>query len=374
MNPQRVIAEANLIYKVKSGSHAYGTNLATSDDDFSGIFIPPVEYYFGLQSFDMLSDQSEDDHNYYSLRKYATLAVANNPNVLEVLFTDPSDVLLATVAGQALHQSRHLFLSQKCKQTFIGYAKAQLFRIKRHTTWIAQELQDMGKLWVLVKGCQVTRQWVAWRFGENMVTRVENQFKSDEKFNEEYIGQASHLLSVAKNFWVYGTMGKTQDDNAVEHFKDSALACPAQNDPKFFRETPNGKVYMKHLYDEAKKKRDQYVTWMAERNPDRHKNELEFGYDTKHAMHLVRLLRAGYEVLTTGDLHVRRSDAAELLDIRAGRWSYDQVIEHADEMVEQINLLPSSACKVPEVPPVREIDNLIVRITRAHLAGHGEHT
>src|ERR1039458_5020213 len=35
---------------------------------------------------------------------------------------------------------------------------------------------------------------------------------------------------------------------------------------------------------------DQYNGWKAQRNPKRAELEAKFGYDTKHAMHLVRLM------------------------------------------------------------------------------------
>ena len=34
-----------------TGSHAYGTNVETSDMDYKGVCIPPDEYYFGLKTF-----------------------------------------------------------------------------------------------------------------------------------------------------------------------------------------------------------------------------------------------------------------------------------------------------------------------------------
>ncbi|AEZ66297.1 hypothetical protein phiTE_131 [Pectobacterium phage phiTE] len=39
---------------------------------------------------------------------------------------------------------------------------------------------------------------------------------------------------------------------------------------------------------------------MKNRNAARHELEEKFGYDTKHAMHLVRLLRMSQEILETG--------------------------------------------------------------------------
>lgn len=375
MNPAVTMAENSLIYKVRSGSHAYGTNLPSSDVDFAGIFIPPIEYYFGLQAFDLLSEQSEDDRSYYSLRKYANLAVANNPNVLELLFVDDGDILLSTSAAIELRRQRSLFLSQRCQKTFVGYAKAQLHRIRTHTKWLAQELQDMAILWPYVANEQVTHSWVANRFGENMVKRVYQEFDKHGELN------TSDLARAAYNHFRSGTsLGNA--DQILEAFKGSSIICPDQKDERFYTSKTNWdgmgtietiKIYQKHLYDEAKKKRDQYVTWMAERNPVRHQTELEFGYDTKHAMHLVRLLRAGYEILTTGNLSVRRPDAAELLDIRAGKWTYEEVTKYADEMVAKIDSVPQGHFAVPVIPNTHAINKLIVDITSQHFSGHGDH-
>jgi predicted nucleotidyltransferase len=361
------LAEKNLIYKVKVGSHAYGTNLPTSDVDFAGIFIPPEEYYFGIKAFDLLSEQSEEDRSYYSLRKYANLALANNPNVLEMLFVDSGDILLLTPEAKQLRDNRHLFLSLRCQKTFVGYAKAQLHRIRTHTKWLEQEMLDMQKLWPFIMNEQVTRDWVAWRFGENMVTRVAQEFEKKEKFTQQVLGHTGDLVRAAKSHFYYGTES-VSNPMIIEVFRNSSIICPDPEDDRFLKELAPGKhLFQKHLYDEAKKKRDQYVTWMAERNPIRHETEIKFGYDTKHAMHLVRLLRAGYEILTTGDLHVKRLDAAELLDIRAGRWTYEEVVNYADEMVEKIDGLSSGSIKVPDHPDVKTIDALVVAITKEHL-------
>jgi predicted nucleotidyltransferase len=370
------LAEKNLIYKVRCGSHAYGTNLPTSDEDFAGIFIPPLEYYFGLQAFDLLSEQSEDDKSYYSLRKYANLAVANNPNVLELLFVDDQDVLLSTPAGDELRKNKKLFLSQRCQKTFVGYAKAQLHRIRTHTKWLEQEISDMEKLWPFVMNEQVTREWVAWRFGENMVIRIAQEFEREEKFTQQVLGHTGDLVRAAKNHFYHSTES-VSNPTIMEVFKSSFIICPSKEDVRFFKETSFKRTgslssesiweFQKHIYDEAKMKRDQYVTSMAERNPIRHETEIKFGYDTKHAMHLVRLLRAGYEILTTGDLHVKRSDAAELLDIRAGKWTYEQVVGYADEMVAKIDGLPQGSINVPDHPDVAKIDTLVVQITQEHL-------
>jgi hypothetical protein len=84
----------------------------------------------------------------------------------------------------------------------------------------------------------------------------------------------------------------------------------------------------------------------SRRNPARAELERRFGYDTKHAMHLVRLLRMGLEALERGELVVRRSDAGELRAIRDGELSFERLLELASEL-EQAMLRASEATALP---------------------------
>jgi uncharacterized protein len=56
------------------------------------------------------------------------------------------------------------------------------------------------------------------------------------------------------------------------------------------------------------------------------------GYDTKNAAHLIRLLRMGIEFLAEGSLYVERSDKAELLDIKQGKWPFERVNAEAERL------------------------------------------
>ena len=59
-----------------------------------------------------------------------------------------------------------------------------------------------------------------------------------------------------------------------------------------------------------------------------------FGYDAKNAAHLIRLLRMGIEFLTEGTLRVERADAAELLDIKRGDWTLEEVKSEAERLFQ----------------------------------------
>lgn len=59
----------------------------------------------------------------------------------------------------------------------------------------------------------------------------------------------------------------------------------------------------------------------------------EFGYDVKNAAHLIRLLRMGIEFLTSGQLNVfRKTDRQQLLAIKMGEWTLEQVKEEAKKL------------------------------------------
>lgn len=56
-----------------------------------------------------------------------------------------------------------------------------------------------------------------------------------------------------------------------------------------------------------------------------------FGYDTKHAAHLIRLLRMAVEALETGEVNIyRENDADMLLSIKRGEWLLERIEEDAE--------------------------------------------
>jgi len=58
----------------------------------------------------------------------------------------------------------------------------------------------------------------------------------------------------------------------------------------------------------------------------------KYGFSTKNAMHLIRLLRMGIEILIEGEVHVLRHDSKELLRIRRGEYSLEKIQEEAKRL------------------------------------------
>lgn len=90
----------------------------------------------------------------------------------------------------------------------------------------------------------------------------------------------------------------------------------------------------------------------------------QFGYDVKNAAHLIRLLRMGIEFLETGRLRVfRDEDAEELIAIKRGEWTLDEVKAEATRLFELVG--PArEASRLPEQPDQAAAGQILMRIHR----------
>lgn len=88
---------------------------------------------------------------------------------------------------------------------------------------------------------------------------------------------------------------------------------------------------------------------------------LEHGYDSKNAAHLIRLLRMCVEFMKTGEMIVMRPDAAELLDIKRGKWTLDQVKAHATDLFAAAKAAKTSS-HLPDEPERDKAEKLLVSI------------
>src|SRR5262249_45352998 len=124
-----------VIYETVHGSQAYGLATASSDVDIKGVIVGPRDWYFG---FAPSPEQLElgPDHVRFEIRKFMRLAANANPTLLEVLFTSPEHHRVVTREGERLLAARARFCSRRVKDSFAGYAVAQLKRIKTHRRWL----------------------------------------------------------------------------------------------------------------------------------------------------------------------------------------------------------------------------------------------
>lgn len=147
--------------------------------------------------------------------------------------------------------------------------------------------------------------------------------------------------------------------------EDGTLNTVYDDDLHNLEDNPRAVVkFNKEEYNLAKDKHANYWTWKNNRNEVRSELEEEHGYDTKHAMHLVRLLRMGKEALEEGVLKVKRPDAEELLAIRHGAWTYDQCVSYAEEMDNLIRGDLYKNTSLPKKPDLLNAANVLMETQR----------
>jgi uncharacterized protein len=120
---QEMKAQGLLLFECISGSRAYGTEMPGSDTDLKGVFILPEKAFYGLRDWPQLSSEKNDEV-YFELRRFAELLSKSNPGVLEMLASPPDCIRHCHPLFQPFLE--HRFLSKYCKNTFAGFAFAQI--------------------------------------------------------------------------------------------------------------------------------------------------------------------------------------------------------------------------------------------------------
>lgn len=122
----------NVIVKAVAGSRLYGLSRPDSDTDLRGVFIDPTNTLIGLQPCaETFEVPGPGDEVLYPLKKFANLALAGNPNALELLFTPYDWIVEKKHEWAQLYQLRHCFLSQKLRPRYAGFMHSQIELVMR---------------------------------------------------------------------------------------------------------------------------------------------------------------------------------------------------------------------------------------------------
>ncbi len=294
-----------VIYEALHGSRAYGLNRAGSDTDTKGIIVGPRAWYLGFRGGPEQVALS-DDHVRFDIRKFFKLGAAANPTIFEMLWVAPEDRRVVTPAAERLIDARELFLTRRVEGTFAGYALSQLKRIKTHRQWLLNPPAKPPE-------------------------RREFGLPERTVIPRDQLGAAEALIS----------QGRIEEAELSWNF----LAI----------------LEREKQYRQAKRAWDAYRSWKNSRNEKRAALERRFGYDTKHAMHLVRLQRMAVEMLARGEVIVRRPDRDELLAIRDGALTYDALLERCETQAEAIRSAAATS-PLPGAPDEDALDALCMTL------------
>jgi len=105
---------------------------------------------------------------------------------------------------------------------------------------------------------------------------------------------------------------------------------------------------------------------MKNKNPEGKRKELveKYGYDTKFATHVVRLLGEIEQILIEGDLNLRRN-REQLKSIRRGEWSESDIVQYFTTKERELEKLYTES-KLPHSPDEGKIKELLLNCLEEH--------
>jgi predicted nucleotidyltransferase len=228
------------------GSIAHGTYEPNTepnsidDKDTMAFCVPPIDYYYGLKEFGSKGTKEIVDDPWdivvYESRKAIRLLSQGNPNILSLLWLPKNLYIAISPGGYVLLDNRDAFVGRHVFNPFIGYAKAQFYKMEHNA-------------------------------------------------HQGYMGEKRKKL--------------------VE----------------------------------------------------------KFGYDTKNAAHMIRILRMGIEFLHDGELNVQREDATELLAIKHGEWSLEKVKLESERLFRRAEDAYDRST-LPVKPDRERVNEIAVEVAR----------
>ena len=306
----------NIILLGLGGSHAYGTNVPTSDLDIRGIAIEKPEELIGYQKFEQFINEKTDT-TIFAFNKMIQLLMQNNPNIVEIIGLNPDQYIYVSKLGQELLDHKDLFLSKRCKFTFGGYAKANLKRLQNALARDNYPEKEKNE------HISVSLQ--------SALTTFNNQHNTEINPAFAYVDEAGKLRF------------KLDIDIESGEFED------------FYATVSNTTRNYKELLNRNRKKDDAHLN--------------------KHAMHLVRLLLMCIEMLETGEVHTyREKDHNLLMDIRNGKYMDENgnMTKEFYDMVDSLDKRMNEAyetSKLPEKPDMKKIEEWVMSVNKRIING-----
>lgn len=304
-----------------SGSKAYNLATKNSDTDIRGVYYLPKEHFYGFHYQPQISNESNDEI-YYEIGRFFELLLNNNPTCLEMLATPKEFILYRSELLKDL--SYHDFITEEVKHTFTGYAISQIKKAKGLNKKILQPMEKERKN--VVDFC--------WIIQDGKSIPIKNWLEKHH-YKQHYCG----LCKIPHSKDLY-TLYYTEKSTYRGIIKDeNSNDIRLSEIPKL--EKPLAYLYFKKDdYSSYCKKHKEYWEWMELRNDDRYTTHLLHGknYDSKNMMHTIRLLKLVKELIETGKFNLYRThDREELLAIKNGKYTYDEVLKLAEELAKEIN-------------------------------------
>lgn len=311
-----------IIFLALGGSHAYGTNVETSDVDVRGCALNKPSDLIGLTNFEQVVNERTDT-TIYSFNKLISLLLNCNPNTIELLGCKPEHYLMVTDIGQELLNNKKLFLSKKAAYSFGGYSQQQLRRMENA---LARDSYPQAEKERHILGSCMSAMM---SFGEKYTSFPDGSIKL-------YIDKSSH------------------EDLTSEIFADINLSHYPLRDYKNIWSDMNNIVKDYGKLNKRNHKKD-----------DAHLN--------KHAQHLIRLYLMCLDILEKEEIVTyREKDHDLLMSIRSGIYQKENGTYRAEffEMVDDFEkrlVYAKENTSLPDKPDMKLVEEFVMDVNRRSL-------
>lgn len=333
-----------LIFEAVAGSKAYGLDTPTSDTDIKGVFVLPKELFYGLEYTAQVNNET-NDIVYYELKRFVELLATNNPNMLELLYTPEEKVLVKHPVMDLLKPE--LFVSKLCEKTFANYAFTQIKKAYGLEKKIMQPMDKERKS--VLDFCFVY---------EGGYTKPAKEYFEARQLNFENAGLAAvtHLKDCYNLYYseTHQYAGIIKKENANDVCL-SSIPKGEQSIAMLYFNKDGYSAYCKQYLE--------YWNWVDKRNEERYNKTMQHGkkYDAKNMMHVFRLLLVAKEIAIEEKVNVFRKDRDFLLSIKEGKFEYDELVERATALKDELPELYLKADLINE-PDMECINELLIKM------------
>jgi uncharacterized protein len=337
-----------LVLEVITGSRSYGLDTPTSDTDIKGVFVLPKDMFYGLEYTAQVNNDS-NDIVYYELKRFMELLSKSNPNILEMVNVPEKCVLQKHPIMDMLQPE--MFLSKQCEQSFAKYAFTQIKKAYGLEKKIVNPVEEERKS--VLDFCFVH---------EDKEAVPLKKYLEEKGLEKSKIGLAAiaHLRDCYNLYYSneFNYSGVAKKDNANEVSLSSI--------PK--GEKPIGMLYFnKDSYSIYCKQYKEYWDWVVKRNEQRYDTTMMHGkkYDSKNMMHVFRLLLMAKEIAVEGKINIFRHDRDFLLAIKEGKFEYDELVQKAETLKDELPLLYQQS-SLQDEPNTESINELLIKMREVY--------
>ncbi|HCN42625.1 MULTISPECIES: DNA polymerase beta superfamily protein [Proteus] len=329
-----------LLFESIAGSRSHNLATETSDTDIKGVFYLPKDLFYGLEYTPQVSNET-NDIVYYELGRFVELLCVSNPNILELL-NSPEHMVIYRHPLMSLIKPEW-FLSKTCVQTFVHYAQGQIKKAQGLNKKIVNPVDK--KLKNILDFCYVI---------EDGKTIQVNSWLDNRHWKQEYIGLAK--LAHAQDLYAmyYDEISLFQGIMKKETANDVLLSSIPKK-----AKVQGYLSFNKEGYSAYRKQYHDYWLWVERRNNARYQQNIDHGrsYDSKNMMHTFRLLYVALGIAQENKVKVWCDNRDDLLAIKAGKFSYDELLERSERLIKDIK----KAFQLSALPD--EINHSIVKNT-----------